>query len=71
MINGFSENGHEFNTNITRIMNDNVCFPCWTNRNFTFDAGDWDWCPIHKGTEKQHICQKSITPLQVYSSIIK
>ena len=69
MINGFSEKGHEFQSNVTRIMNDNVCFPCWTNRNFTFDAGDWDWCPIHKGTDKQHICQKSITPLQVFTSL--
>jgi len=69
MINGFSESNHEFQSNITRIMNDNVCFPCWTNRNFTFDAGDWDWCPIHKGTDKQHICQKSITPLQVFTSL--
>ena len=68
MINGFAEDGHEFTGNVTRIMND-VCFPCWTNRNFVFDAGDWDWCPIHKGTDKQHICQKSITPNQVFEAI--
>ena len=68
MINGFAEDGHEFTGNVTRIMND-VCFPCWTNRNFIFDAGDWDWCPIHKGTDKQHICQKSITVDQVFKVI--
>ena len=69
MINGFSDKNHEFTSRVTRIMNDDACFPCWTNRNFVFDAGDWDWCPIHKGTEKQHICQKSITPMQVFKVI--
>jgi autotransporter strand-loop-strand O-heptosyltransferase len=68
MINGFSEKNHEFTSRVTRIMTDN-CFPCWTNPNFTFDAGDWDWCPIWKGTDKQHICQKSITPQMVMSKI--
>ena len=68
MINGFAEDGHEFTNNVTRIMND-VCFPCWTNPNFSFDAGDWDWCPIWKGTNKQHICQKSITPEQVFKEV--
>ena len=66
MINGFSDKNHEFTSRVTRIMNDDACFPCWTNRNFVFDAGDWNWCPIHKGTDKQHICQKSITPMQVF-----
>jgi autotransporter strand-loop-strand O-heptosyltransferase len=68
MINGFSEKNHEFTSRVTRIMTDN-CFPCWTNPNFTFDAGDWDWCPIWKGTDKQHICQKSITPQIVMPKI--
>jgi autotransporter strand-loop-strand O-heptosyltransferase len=68
MINGFSEKNHEFTSRVTRIMTDN-CFPCWTNPNFVFDAGDWDWCPIWKGTNKQHICQKSITPQIVISKI--
>jgi autotransporter strand-loop-strand O-heptosyltransferase len=69
MINGFAEPGHEFTKKITRIFKENVCFPCWTNPNFAFDAGDWDWCPIWKGTDKQHVCQKSITPQLVMSKI--
>ena len=69
MINGFSEKNHEFTSRVTRIMNDDACFPCWTNPNFTFDAGDWDWCPIWKGTDKQHICQKSITSTQVFKVV--
>jgi autotransporter strand-loop-strand O-heptosyltransferase len=68
MINGFAEKNHEFTSRVTRIMTDN-CFPCWTNPNFVFDAGDWDWCPIWKGTDKQHICQKSITPQLVMSKV--
>jgi len=27
------------------------------------------WCPVYKRTERQHICQKSITPLQVFNSL--
>ena len=26
------------------------------------DAGDWEWCPFHKGTSRQFECTKSITP---------
>jgi len=71
MINGFSEKNHEFTSKVTRIMNETACIPCWTNPNFVFDAGDWDWCPIWKGTDKQHICQKSITPGQVFTQVKK
>src|SRR6056300_31726 len=69
MINGFARPGHEFTSNITRIYNDNICIFCWNDEVFTFDAGDWDWCPVYKGTSKQHICQKSITSLQVFNSL--
>ena len=68
MISGFSEKDHEFTTNVTRMSSD-VCFPCWGNTNFMFDAGDWNWCPIHKDTELQHICQKSIHPNQVFKAV--
>lgn len=68
MINGFAEDGHEFTSNVTRIQTD-ACPPCWTNKNFVFDAGDWNWCPIWKGTDKQFICQKSITPELVLSKL--
>jgi autotransporter strand-loop-strand O-heptosyltransferase len=61
MINNFTDLNHEFTTNTTRIYNHNVCNSCWTNPNFKFDKGDWNWCPIHKGTSRQHECQKSIT----------
>ena len=69
MINGFAKDGHEFTENVTRIYNNNTCISCWTDEVFVFDSGDWDWCPVYKGTKKQHICQKSITPKQVLESL--
>ncbi len=71
MISGFTAKDHEFQTNITRIQNEHACNSCWANINFIFDAGDWDWCPIWKGTDKQHICAKSISPLTVFNSLPK
>jgi autotransporter strand-loop-strand O-heptosyltransferase len=66
MINGFVQEGHEFTSNLTKITN-NLCIKCWNDPVLAFDSGDWDWCPVYKGTELQHICQKSITPLQVFN----
>ena len=58
MINNFAEEDHEFGC--IRVTNKSVCNGCWNNPNFKFDAGDWDWCPINKGTDKHFECQKSI-----------
>jgi autotransporter strand-loop-strand O-heptosyltransferase len=69
MINGFAKDGHEFTSNVTRVYNNNTCVFCWNDEIFVFDPGDWDWCPVYKGTSKQHICQKSITPLQVFTKL--
>jgi autotransporter strand-loop-strand O-heptosyltransferase len=69
MIANFSKEGHEFTTNSVRITNKSVCNGCWNNPNFTFDRGDWYWCPVNKGTEEQFICQKSITPQMVIEQI--
>ena len=69
MISGFTPKDHEFQSNITRLQNEHSCNSCWSNPNFTFDGGDWDWCPIWKGTDKQHICQKSINPITVFNSL--
>ena len=71
MLNNFTSTEHEFQTKVTRIRNESVCNSCWVNPNFSFDAGDWDWCPIWKGTENQHICQKSIQPSRVFAEIRK
>jgi autotransporter strand-loop-strand O-heptosyltransferase len=69
MISNFSEDGHEFTGNTTRITNPSVCNGCWNNPMFKFDKGDWYWCPEHKGTERQFECHKSITPEMVIEKI--
>jgi len=35
------------------------CRGCFNSHQL--DAGDWNWCPIHKGTSRQFECSKSIT----------
>jgi len=69
MISNFSENGHEFTDNTTRITNPLVCNGCWNNPKFKFDKGDWYWCPEHKGTSRQFECHKSITADMVIERI--
>lgn len=69
MISNFSEDGHEFTDNTTRITNTSVCNGCWNNPMFRFDKGDWYWCPEHKGTERQFECHKSISPEMVIEKI--
>jgi len=69
MISGFTPKHHEFQSNNTRLLNEHSCNSCWANTNFKFDPSDWDWCPVWKGTEKQHICEKSISPLTVFNSL--
>ena len=69
MINGFAKDGHEFTKNVTRIYNQNLCISCWNDEVFVFNSGDWNWCPVYKGTKKQHICQRSITPIQVFNEL--
>jgi autotransporter strand-loop-strand O-heptosyltransferase len=69
MISNFTEPDHEFTINCTRIINHSVCNGCWNNPMFKFDKGDWNWCPEHKGTERQFECHKSITPEMVINQI--
>jgi autotransporter strand-loop-strand O-heptosyltransferase len=69
MISNFTEPDHEFTINCTRITNPSVCNGCWNNPKFTFDKGDWYWCPEHKGTERQFECHKSITSDMVINQI--
>lgn len=69
MISNFTESDHEFTTNCTRITNTNVCNSCWNNPNYKFDKGDWNWCPVHKGTSQQFECHTSITSEMVINKI--
>jgi len=69
MIANFTEDWNEFSC--IRITNKSVCNSCWNNPNFTFDPGDWLYCPIMKGTPKQFICHTSITAEMVIEGIKK
>ncbi len=70
MINNFVPYGYDIPNNLTKIENHKVCNGCWVSKDYVFDPGDWDWCPVFQGTEKQHICQKSITVDQVYNKVL-
>ena len=49
------------------IINKEVCNSCWSN--YEFDPGDWNWCPVHKGTKRQFECSKTITGSDVIEKI--
>jgi autotransporter strand-loop-strand O-heptosyltransferase len=67
MIANFTEDNHEFEC--IRVTNKNVCHGCWNSSKYRFDKGDWNWCPVHKGTDRMFECQKSITASDVISLI--
>jgi autotransporter strand-loop-strand O-heptosyltransferase len=69
MISNFSEKNHEFTSDCTRIFNPFSCNGCWNNPKYTFDRGDWNWCPEHKDTPKHFECHKTITPEMVVNVI--
>jgi autotransporter strand-loop-strand O-heptosyltransferase len=69
MISNFTEPDHEFTTNCTRIAKLDVCNGCWNSPIYKFDKGDWDWCPVHKGTKRQFECHKTITSQMVIDQI--
>lgn len=70
LISGFSHPNSEFlGDDVIRIFNSSVCNSCY-NR-YRLDAGDWNWCPDHKGTPRQFECTKSITGEMVIDEIKK
>ena len=69
MISNFTEPDHEFTTNCTRVVKLDVCNGCWNSPIYKFDKGDWDWCPVHKGTKRQFECHKTITSEMVINQI--
>lgn len=69
LVSGFTDDDLEPKNGIYRVINKNVCNGCWSR--FDFDAGDWNWCPEHKGTSRQFECSKSITSDMVIEQINK
>jgi autotransporter strand-loop-strand O-heptosyltransferase len=70
LISGFSEEYSEFSDpKMIRIINKETCTGCF-NR-YRLDAGDWNWCPDHKGTPRQFECTKMIGSYRVIKAIKK
>lgn len=67
LISGFSEKWAETKLVTYRVINENVCHGCfnWDR----LDAGDWNWCPQHKGTNRMFECSKQITSEMVIKEI--
>jgi hypothetical protein len=67
LISGFTDDDLEPTQGVTRMINKSVCNSCWSD--YSFDPGDWNWCPVNKGTEKQFECSKTITSDEVIEQI--
>lgn len=61
LISGFSRPNCEMQDCVRIFTPDplTTCNGCFND--FRLDAGDWNWCPRHKGTPRQFECTKSIT----------
>ncbi|MCP4267093.1 MAG: autotransporter strand-loop-strand O-heptosyltransferase [Candidatus Brocadiaceae bacterium] len=67
MISGFSEAYSEFEDCERISPPKDKCSGCF-NRS-RLDAGDWEWCPDYKDTNRMFECTKSITPDIVIDAI--
>jgi len=67
LISGFSEKFAETKLDTYRVINEDVCHGCFNNDRL--NAGDWNWCPLHKGTDRQFECSKQITSDMVIKEI--
>lgn len=72
MISGVTSPENEFSIDCLRIHDDNVCNSCFNRcKDYTFDPGDWMWCPEFRGTSRQFECTKGISAHKVISGIKK
>jgi autotransporter strand-loop-strand O-heptosyltransferase len=69
LISGFSYDWAEMQECYRVASPKGKCEGCF-NR-LRLNAGDWNWCPDHKGTEKQFECTKSITSEMVINELEK
>lgn len=69
LISGFSYDWAEMQDCIRITTPKGKCEGCF-NR-LRLDAGDWNWCPDHYGTERQFECTKSITSQMVINELEK
>jgi hypothetical protein len=69
LISGFSYDWAEMQDCIRITSPKGKCEGCF-NR-LRLDPGDWNWCPDHKGTDRQFECTKSISSYSVIKNIEK
>jgi len=69
LISGFSYDWAEMRDCIRITAPKGKCEGCF-NR-LKLDAGDWNWCPDHKGTDRQFECTKSISSQEVIKQLEK
>ena len=69
LISGFSYDWAEMKDCVRIAAPKGKCEGCF-NR-LRLDAGDWNWCPDHKGTDRQFECTKSITSDMVIKELEK
>jgi len=69
LISGFSKPYSETKMNTYRVINESVCNGCFNTHKL--DAGDWNWCPLYKGTDRQFECTKQISSDMVIDQINK
>jgi autotransporter strand-loop-strand O-heptosyltransferase len=68
IISGFSTPMTEaMDENVIRVFKGGVCNGCFNRHKL--DAGDWNWCPDHKGTTRQFECSRHITGKEVIDAI--
>jgi len=69
LISGFSEKWAETTLDTYRVINESVCHGCFNSERL--DAGDWNWCPLHKNTNRMFECTKQISSDMVIKEINK
>jgi autotransporter strand-loop-strand O-heptosyltransferase len=69
LISGFSEKWAETTLDTYRVINESVCHGCFNSERL--DAGDWNWCPLHKNTSRMFECTKQISSDMVIKQINK
>lgn len=67
LISGITKEEADFTPTIRISPKESVCRFCFSEERL--DAGDWNWCPKHKGTNRQFECTKSITAKEVIDAI--
>jgi autotransporter strand-loop-strand O-heptosyltransferase len=68
LISGFSHAYTEPLKNTARICSPaGKCAGCFNTHRL--DPSDWNWCPVHKGTDRQFECSKLITSDSVISQL--